>query len=299
MAFQWQERVHDVEDIAAWGDVNCCNAMRACSFMKFFLTPRLRAQHDLLELVIRAWNPVDGKFTIRGHDIEFDHMDIFFLTGLSRRGARPIIEGQRPSGGTLDDLMAWVCPEAEKARSGKVSIPTVGNIVLHTILFMVTRAAGSLANHEASKSHLLLALECLEPTVFDWCTAVCNNMKRQLGNCRRGESKQFGYGSILVPLILERVPAMRLQTMAVDAPRTPQETRATRWARIMPRGGGGRPHSWGAFFRDWLDQQEIFVQDWPYAGLDFRNDPDLVLPPGEQWDDAGMTLCLFEFCIVF
>ena len=87
--------------------------------------------------------------------------------------------------------------------------------------------------------------------------------------------------------------------MAVDAPRTPQETRATRWARIMPRGGGGRPHSWGAFFRDWLDQQEIFVQDWPYAGLDFRNDPDLVLPPGEQWDDAGMTLRLFEFCIVF
>lgn len=94
MAFQWQERVHDVEDIAAWANVDCCNAMRACGFMKFFLTPRLRAQHDLLELLIRAWNPVDMKFTIWGQDIEFDHMDIFFLTGLSRRGARPIIEGQ-------------------------------------------------------------------------------------------------------------------------------------------------------------------------------------------------------------
>ena len=120
------------------------------------------------------------------------------------------MEGQRPSGSTLDDLMARVCPEAVKTRSGKVAIPTLRDIVLRTILFMVTRAAGSMANHEASKTHLLLALDCLKPTVFDWCTAVTNNMKRQLSNCCRGETKQFGYGSILVPLILERVPAMRL-----------------------------------------------------------------------------------------
>ena len=102
MAFQWQERVHDVEDIAAFASADCRNAMRACGFMKFFLTPRLRAQPDLLEFLIRAWNPIDGKFTIRGKDIEFDHMDIYFLTGLSRRGQMPILEGQRPSGETLD-----------------------------------------------------------------------------------------------------------------------------------------------------------------------------------------------------
>ena len=210
MAFQWQERAHDVEDIAAFARADCRDAMRACGFLKFFLTPRLRAHHDLLEFLIRSWNPIDGKFTIRGKDIEFDYMDIYFLTGLSRRGVRPILEGQQPSGETLDQLMARVCPEAEKTRSGKVSIPTVRDIVLRTILFMVTRAAGSLANHEASKTHLLLALDCLQPTVFDWATAVTNSMKRQLSNCRRGESKQFGYGSLLLPLILERVPAMQL-----------------------------------------------------------------------------------------
>jgi hypothetical protein len=163
---------------------------------------------------------------------------------------------------------------------------------------MVTRAAGSLANHEASKTHLLLALECLEPTVFDWCTAVTNNMKRQLSNCRRGETKQFGYGSILVPLILERVPAMRLQTMAVDPPGSSGDEGQSMGSHHAT-WGWRPPHSWGAFFRDWLDQQEIFVEDWPYAGMDFRNDPDMPLPPGEQWDDAGMTLCLFEFFNVF
>ena len=66
----------------------------------------------------------------------------------------PILEGQRPSGDTLDMLMAHVCPWARKTRSGKVAIPTVEDIILRTILFMVTREAGSLANHEASKAHL-------------------------------------------------------------------------------------------------------------------------------------------------
>jgi hypothetical protein len=300
MVVTWQERDHDNEDMAALADAGCRNAMRACGLMKFFRTPRLRAQPDLLELLVRAWNPVDGKFTIRGRDIEFDSNDIYFLTGLSRRGPVPILEGQRPSGETLDRLMARVCPWATKTRSGKCSIPSVGvgeraDIVLRTILFLVTRAAGSLANHEASKANLLLALDCLEPTIFNWALAVTNSMKRQLNNCRRGESKQFGYGSILLPLMFERVPALRLQTMVLDPPRNARETRATRWARVMPRGGGGRSVSWGLCFREWLESQVIFVEDWPYAGIDFRGDPDMPLPAGEQWDDGGMTLDFFIF----
>jgi len=126
---------------------------------------------------------------------------------------------------------------------------------------MVTRAAGCLANHEASKTHLLLALECLAPTIFNWAAAVTTSMKRQLSICRRGESKQFGYGSILLPLMLERVPALQLQDMVLDPPRGPRETRATRWAHVMPRGGGGRPVACGVYFREWLDRQVIFVED--------------------------------------
>ena len=102
MAFVWKERAHDNEDIVAYANAEFRNAMQACGFLKFFLTPRLRAQPDLLEFLIRAWNPVDGKFTIRGHDIEFDYTYIYFLTGLSRWGVMPILEGQQPSGETLD-----------------------------------------------------------------------------------------------------------------------------------------------------------------------------------------------------
>ena len=80
--------------------------------------------------------------------------------------------------------------------------------------------------------------------------------------------------------MLERVPALQLQDMDLDLPR-PRETRATRWAHVMPRGGGGRLVSWGALFLEWLECQTIFVEDWPYAGMDFRGDPDMQLPTGE------------------
>lgn len=124
MAFVWQEQMHDDNDIQDFADVGCQNALRACGLLKFFLTSHLRSQPDLLELLIRAWNPTDGKFIIRGRDIEFDATDIYFLTGLSRCGERPILEGQRLGGDSLETLMAQVCPRARKTKSGKVSIPS-------------------------------------------------------------------------------------------------------------------------------------------------------------------------------
>lgn len=99
--------------------------------------------------------------------------------------------------------MAQVCPQAHKARSGKVVIPTMDEVVLHAIIFMVTRVVGSQDQHEALKTHLRLALKCLNPTMFNYAETVTANMKRQLNNCHRGETEQFGYGSILVLLMFE------------------------------------------------------------------------------------------------
>lgn len=89
MVFVWQERTHDDNDIQAFANVGCRNALRACGLLKFFLTLHLQSQPDLLELLIQAWNPTYGKFIIQGWDIELDATDIYFLTGLSHRGERP------------------------------------------------------------------------------------------------------------------------------------------------------------------------------------------------------------------
>lgn len=243
MAFVWQERTHNDNEERNFNDLGCRRALLECRLRKFFLTPHLRAQLDLLELLIRSRNPTDEKFIIRGKDIEFYATDIYFLTRLSHRGERPILEGQRVVSETLDMLIAWVCPGAHKsATNGKLQIPTVDDLTLRSVLFMVTRTAGSQAQHEATKTHLWLALECLNPTMYNWAEAMAVNMKRQLTRCRCREAKQFGYGSILIPLMVEQVPVLQLQDMDLYVP-GPRETHITRWAHVMPRGGGSRPVS--------------------------------------------------------
>ena len=57
-----------------------------------------------------------------------------------------------------------------------------------------------------------------------------------------------------------------------------------KWLGLLIQLGGGRqPHFLEDFFSR-LDQDILVVDDYGYAGIDFRHDPDLVLPEGEDWD---------------
>jgi hypothetical protein len=48
----------------------------------------------------------------------------------------------------------------------------------------------------------------------------------------------------------------------------------------------------GMFF-DWLRPQMLMVDDYTYVGLEFRGDPNLVLPEGSQWGNIGKKHILF------
>lgn len=37
----------------------------------------------------------------------------------------------------------------------------------------------------------------------------------------------------------------------------------------------------------------ITVDDYPYAGMDFQGDPDLVLPPNPTWGQIGNNFLSF------
>ena len=40
-------------------------------------------------------------------------------------------------------------------------------------------------------------------------------------------------------------------------------------------------------FFQWLRDHLLIVEDYAYAGTNFRGDPDLPLPPIAQWGDTG------------
>jgi hypothetical protein len=68
-----------------------------------------------------------------------------------------------------------------------------------------------------------------------------------------------------------------------------------KWSGLLVwLGGGWQPHFSEDFFNR-LDQDLLMVDDYGYVGIDFCNDPDLVLPEGLDWDAtlAKKTCYLF------
>jgi hypothetical protein len=42
-----------------------------------------------------------------------------------------------------------------------------------------------------------------------------------------------------------------------------------------------------------VEKTIIAVDDYPYAGIDFRGDPDMLLPPGASYDTIGKQYFLY------
>ena len=190
MVIEWKEREHGEEDEMAMENEACMNALKKCGLKNFFLTPCLRAQPELLQYLVSICDENEEVFKIWDQVLELEVSDIYFITGLSRRGPVPILIGSRPSGEKMEQVMARVCPKAQTgSRSGKVDIHTIEDLALRVVLHTITRATGSKSPHEATKAQLLLASECMNSTLFDWATAVTTNIKRQLTRCKQVKLK--------------------------------------------------------------------------------------------------------------
>ena len=84
----------------------------------------------------------------------------------------------------------------------------------------------------------------------------------------------------------------------------PREPRLMRWVAVMARhpDEGTEVIRFKHEFFQWLEHQVFSIQDFPYTGIDFRGDPYMALPPGEQWDDSGNHFQHFpnvNFFIIF
>ena len=109
MAIEWKEREHGEEDEQAMENETCMNALKNCGLNKFFLTPCLRAQPELLQYLISIWDENEQVFKLRDQVLELEVSDVYFITGLSRRGLVPILIGSRSSGEKMEQVMARMC----------------------------------------------------------------------------------------------------------------------------------------------------------------------------------------------
>jgi hypothetical protein len=59
---------------------------------------------------------------------------------------------------------------------------------------------------------------------------------------------------------------------------------------LLCHGGGEGGHFFTAEVTQVWRQMPQVILRYPYARVDFRDDPDMVLPPGEVFDHRGMWI---------
>lgn len=138
--------------------------------------------------------------------LRIDIKDIYSIS-LSRRGE--VVHSTVRTRGilTIEDYVHIYCLDHPKNIGSQIPIKHVESLSLKILLFTIAMVNGSAALHKASQVSMSLAVECLT-TVFDWCTPLLANMKNQLTFIQKGQTNNFGYGTILCSFFFEKVPRL-------------------------------------------------------------------------------------------
>ena len=124
MVLEWREHEHGEVEEAVRADLMAQQALRACRLYKFWCLGGLRAKPRLLQMLVDYWDPDSDSFLIDGMSLTIEVEDIYFITGLSRRGEVVNLHScGGPGGGlTIDEYIAVYCyPDTEKLGS---QVPT-------------------------------------------------------------------------------------------------------------------------------------------------------------------------------
>jgi hypothetical protein len=172
MYVHWREREHEAISELVAGDPNVMAALMQCGFLKFFLCPFMRVQPRLLNALIDYWHPDAEAFMLEGQSLVPTTEDIYFLTGLSRRGEpvnfRTFLVGPL----NIADLIALHCEAGTNCLSSQVPISKITDLSLQAILLLIGRITGSATLHQASHAQMNCVIQCLNAKIFYWSTTL-------------------------------------------------------------------------------------------------------------------------------
>ena len=155
--------------------------------------------------------------------------------------------------------------------------------------------SGTTTQHMISHPLMYYALECMRPTMYDWCIDMLASVCTQVTASKTGRHTFFGYGRLICSFFFERIPTL---TPRVSTPTPlPREPRMARWTRLWYRLGGSPTRHYDEDFFKWWARVTICVDEYCYAGMDYHGDPDLPLLADAQWGDIGMIsiFCVFSY----
>ena len=98
--------------------------------------------------------------------------DIYFLTGLSRRGAPISLTSSCGGDITTQELIDCHYVLGMRTSGKKIPIRAMTDGPLRTVLFTMQRVAESQGVHQDSRVHMLYAIEAMAPTVLNWAKSM-------------------------------------------------------------------------------------------------------------------------------
>ena len=131
----WKERKHEDDGARAGVDATSIATLRGCGLFKFFHAPSMISHVKLMEYILQMWNPKQQYFEVGAHILSVEVEDIYFLIGLSRRGAPISLTGSRGGDITTQELIVHHCYPGTNMSGKKIPIKEVMEFPLRTVLF--------------------------------------------------------------------------------------------------------------------------------------------------------------------
>ena len=113
------------------------------------------------------WDAESQLFMVGDQELTLEVEDIYFITGLSHRGATTMFTERGGGGESINTYVREYCNRGTQKVIEKLPISQVVSLSLRTILFTMTHIVGSMAPHLATKGHIQYDLIALDGMVYN------------------------------------------------------------------------------------------------------------------------------------
>ena len=181
----------------------------------------MRSETSVLQLLIGYWDLDRSQCVIDDKTISFEVEDIYFLTSLSHRGRELNLHGGRWGDAllTIQEYINAYCKAGTQKVASQIPIVQIETLTLRSVEYCIVRMSGTAAQHVISCLLMYYTLECMRPTIYDWCIGLLAYVCTQLTACKIGRQKNFGYGSLICLFFFERILAFGLSIILPPPPR--------------------------------------------------------------------------------
>ena len=146
----WREREHEDIDFLVSEDPGAIVFLSQCRLLNFFQCPFMRAQPKLLNALIDYWHPDVEEFMPEGKSLTPMNEDIYFLTGVSRRGDLINLRTFPPGLHNIEELIGLHWEASTEKLGSQVPIHKINNLSLKVIFLLIVKITGSMNLHQAS-----------------------------------------------------------------------------------------------------------------------------------------------------